>query len=403
MIIELKDGREIEIKGNPSQEKISALLANIAGRGGEAQQQPTQKSQPVGEQRMQGRESMMASLIQDPSTMQRFQKHPLGTTLRTLGGAAELYQGVPASVGLDLQAGQPQNILPNLLKVLTGQRPAQYGDVFSGSGMPEPLAAGVGTASDLALAPGGARLMKGAAAGGAGIAKAGINKLMRFEKITQQADKSKAALDALQKSYGSAYEVAINAVKDVPTEVDFSKMPKRILDLIRNEKDTYGVKFNPNGSLDTSLGNVNKIKEAADDVITPAVIKEAPNKELGQIKEFSGYLSSTMRKAARKVGKPIDEAVDAYGKFKNDYNLVNDRLLDRRGNAMANKLKEMFRLTSEPLVKNAWKTLSKESPELKEIMASRKNRELLKTLLKTTASVGGVGAVGGVTIHHLSR
>lgn len=68
-------------------------------------------------------------------------------TLRAIGGGLEVAEGVPASIGLDLQravktGGKSITDIPsNLGKVFTGQRPAQFGDIFRGAGVPEPIAA----------------------------------------------------------------------------------------------------------------------------------------------------------------------------------------------------------------------------------------------------------------------
>lgn len=108
------------------------------------------------EERIASRPSAMADLIANPTTI----KHPLGAALRTLSGAAELYQGVPASIALDLQKGKPGDVFPNLVKLMKGERPAQFGDVFAGAGLPEGAAATAGLYTDLALSPGGAEGMK---------------------------------------------------------------------------------------------------------------------------------------------------------------------------------------------------------------------------------------------------
>ena len=123
--------------------------------------------------RLAARPSALAEQAQDPATLGRFIKHPVGTTLRTLQGAGELIQGVPSSIAMDLQQGKPQNILPDLGKVVTGQRPAQYGDVLAGAGAPEPLAKVGGLAMDTALTPGGAEGAVDLAKGAGNVIKSG--------------------------------------------------------------------------------------------------------------------------------------------------------------------------------------------------------------------------------------
>lgn len=339
-------------------------------------QQPIQ-SKPSIDQKISSRPSVIKDLVQNPPTMQ----HPLGAALRTLGGAAELYQGMPASVGLDLQAGKPQDILSNLLKVATGDRPAQYGDIYRGTGVPEPLAAAGGLYADTVLAPGGAQLLK---SGGTMIKNipSKIKPLLKFTRDADQADMAKGALDALKKSYGSAYEVALKPVENVPTNVNFGKMPVKVLNEIKNKKDVYNVRFNQNGSIDNSIGNVKQIKRAADQMVTPAMRMESTKDEISQIKNFAGEISREMRIAARKVGKPIDVAMDAYGEFRKHYDVINSRLMENADIASANQLKAMVKLTTDDTIKKSMEILSKTSPELKSVVNSMKNRDLVRNLLK---------------------
>lgn len=100
-----------------------------------------ENSQSKVEELISSRPSMMASLIKDPTTLQRLKEHPLGTTLRTIMGGMELAEGVPASMGLALQRGRPQDIISDIIKTAMGKRPSELGDIFRGAGVPEPIAA----------------------------------------------------------------------------------------------------------------------------------------------------------------------------------------------------------------------------------------------------------------------
>jgi len=97
-----------------------------------------------------------------------------------------------------------------------------------------------------------------------------------------------------------------------------------------------------------------------------------------------------MRKAANRVGKPIDEALNNYHRFMINYNKVNKTLVDTAGEAMANKLKKTFMWTAEPAVKEAWKEVSRVSPEIKRVMKSQQTRRLLINLLKGFGITEGV-------------
>lgn len=99
------------------------------------------------------RPSMIASLIKDPSTLTRLQQHPLGTILRTLGGAAEYAEGIPSDVGLALQKGNLSSLPQDILSTIQGQKPAQYGDLIRTTGfggiLNNPISATIGTLASL--------------------------------------------------------------------------------------------------------------------------------------------------------------------------------------------------------------------------------------------------------------
>jgi len=216
-----------------------------------------------------------------------------------------------------------------------------------------------------------------------------IKPFLKWDKVEQQANMAKGALDALKKSYGSIYDVALQPVQNVTTKVDFGKMPRMVLDIIKNKKNIYEVEFNANGSIKNTIGNVSKIKRAANEIVTPALRESGAKTEIKQIENFAGYISGEMRKAAKGAGRPIDEAMDMYGDFRKNYDMVNGKLLDKNNNAMANKLKALTRLNVDRTIRESQKVLAKESPEFKAILDSRKNREVIKLLLKSSPYLAG--------------
>lgn len=344
------------------------------------------------QKQISNRPSAISDLVKNPTTIQ----HPLGAILRTMEGAQELYQGVPASIGLDLQAGQPQNILPNLMKVVTGQRPAQYGDILRGANVPEPLAAAGGLIIDMASLPGGGEGMKGIESAIkstpqfiessiSNISSSGskvLKSIFNYKNALEQSEQAKEALNVLHKTYTDAYGVMLKDVENVPTNFDFKYIPERVKNMMMKDNgQVYGVEFNQDGTIKQTVSNLAKVKKATSDSITPQTRLEAGKSEQGIISKFEGSLSSEMKRASKAAGKPIDEAMNAYGKFKQNWDLVYRKVVDKNDEAMANSFKNIFRVTSEPKIKQAWKVLSKESPELKQIMTSRGHRELLKGIL----------------------
>lgn len=103
------------------------------------------------------RPSMIADLIKDPSTLARFQQHPLGTTLRTIGGAMQYAEGVPAAVGLAAQSGKYGQLPDMLGKLAQGKASPQLGDLIRTTGFGgaanEPLASTIGFLATLGATP----------------------------------------------------------------------------------------------------------------------------------------------------------------------------------------------------------------------------------------------------------
>jgi hypothetical protein len=98
------------------------------------------------EQKIAERPSAVASLIKEPTTLESLKQHPFKTPLKTVSGAWEMLEGIPADIGLALQRGRPQDIGGDIIKTFMGERPAQIGDIYRGAGVPEPLAATGGLA-----------------------------------------------------------------------------------------------------------------------------------------------------------------------------------------------------------------------------------------------------------------
>ena len=347
------------------------------------------------DQQIASRPSAINDLVKNPTTMQ----HPLGALLRTVGGASELYQSVPASIALDLQAGKPQDILPNLVKVATGERPAQYGDVFRGAGVPEPLAAAGGLYSDVALAPGGAEGMKAAGGLANNLTNKGISALkplLKWKSASEQAKIAKDSVDALERSFGTFVDTSI---KDVAGEATNIAIPKNIYHHVSKaiSEPVYGIEKNADGSIVQTVGNWNKVKQAISEYSKTGDFQKESTKEVGvKLKQFYGEINQGMKEASKKAGKDISPALDAYSNFASKADYIRKYLVDEQGNAESNLLKSAFKLGTKDNVHQAWKSLSEYSPELKEVMGSMSRREILKSLLSTRNLTKGALLTGAI-------
>jgi hypothetical protein len=225
-----------------------------------------------------------------------------------------------------------------------------------------------------------------------------LKKLFKFDNVMKQSEQAKLALDTNRSILGKAKELAIKEVENVNATLDWSKAPKKVVAKLANQD--FGVVFDKDGKVINTIGNLDKAKLAIGDLLTSKDYVEAGTVEKGLIKNFAGKVKDAMVKAANDAKKPdLAKALEDYHNFMDNYDLINSHLTDKFGNAMANKMKSTFRLRAEPVVKRAWSNIAKTNPEIRGIVNSRNNRELLKLLLKTTA-IGVPGAATGLGIYN---
>lgn len=252
-----------------------------------------------------------------------------------------------------------------------------------------------------------------------------IKPVLKYDNTLVQAKKSKSALDNIRGELGKAVELATKEIENVPTNLDLTNIPEKVFANIK--KSVYGIDItkpviktsgrildqsgnlinkeeiiDKGGDIVNNVGNLRKLKEATYDMLTSKDFVEASNVERAEILRFAGKISGSMRDAARTVGKNLDKPLDSYSNFMDRYSIINSKLVNKFGDAEANKLKSIFKITSEANTKKAFKELSlgvKElglggSPELRAIRDSMRRRELVKNL--ATAALTGT-AVGLTT------
>ena len=344
-----------------------------------AQQQPEQQQEQPQEQQTQQPTGQI--------TGQDIQEHPIKSLLRAAT------QPVTQSVaGTTLGQQYDKNLAATPFAMMDsigqGKNPLAQASAFGESFMGG-MAADV---ADMAQTPGNYLLT-----GLVGKVGGAVKSVMKFDNALKQAGKAQQGLDALQGILGKAKELAIREVKDIPAQINFGKnnVPK-IIEHIKNPM--YEVEFTPTGDVVRTVGNLDKIKMAVDDMIhSPKVWDEATTMEQRYIKMFRNEIKKSMIDASKSVGKDIEPALNSYSEFKENAYLIKKSIQDTAGNAQANKLKAAFKIGAEPATKEAWKEVSKISPEVKQVMGSMNRRELIKNLLKYSAYVGvGGGTLGGI-------
>lgn len=378
--------------------------------------------------RLSARPSALAEQAKDPATLDRFIKHPVGTTLRTLQGAGELMQGVPASIALDLQQGKPQNILPNLGKVVTGQRPAEYGDVLTGAGAPEGVSKVGGLAMDTALTPGGAEGVVDLAKGGINSIKSGaqaIGKkagLFDLAKANQQLKNPEALAQSVRESVfnnknqqGKIFSQKLDALsaKNPNVSVDLSDPIQRLKDAMSNSEENPGLSSQVKGII-KSIKDPQKAKMIQDIIDNPdkatnltlkqsqdikVAIQNAPaiaNKlKMGKFAQYSPgdiEVLDLLDNVKLKQGENFSELADIrkpYADYMNDYNNVKSMFKPR---VLLNNIKDGFGNNEEigAMAKRVMPdATNKQIENIRKVIA-------MKQAGKTAAKWAGGAAAGGL-------
>lgn len=229
----------------------------------------------------------------------------------------------------------------------------------------------------------------------AGKVPAGMRKILKIEDDLQKTGRAKNALDTVRNTLGKAVEISMNDAKDVPTAINFREIKsQRIWNALKNP--VYEIELEKNGALKQTVGNMNKVKKAVGDLLTPQLRNEATKGEQRHIKRIEGMISYGMKKSARQAGKPIHEQMAGYSNFMKKYELVNETLENKKGTLLAERMKKTFEVGAEPAYKKAWGEVSKLSPEFRSVMKDQEKRVLLKKLLRKAGKYGmATGAAGG--------
>ena len=95
-----------------------------------------EQSRLQAEQQISERPSAIQYLRQVAQQPQLAQQHPFRTAFSAIGAPFEAGESIPANIGLALQRGNLSQLPQQLLQGVTGERPAQMGDIYRASGVP---------------------------------------------------------------------------------------------------------------------------------------------------------------------------------------------------------------------------------------------------------------------------
>lgn len=388
--IQFENGQKVQFDGNPT----PADIDHVASQLGIVPKQTSPND--VADQQINSRPSAIADLTKNPTTM----AHPVGAVLRTVQGAGELMQGVPASVALDLQRGRPQDIAGNLGKVVTGQRPAQYGDVFKGAGLPGPIASAAGLATDVSLTPGGVEGVMGLAKGGVGLATGGAKAIGDFFNFDQKAltlsDKVRAVAAQAKQAAVDQFGDSLDALSKVnPTK---SVSLQGIVDGIKNNPDLpyeANAVFNKTPILRDMLKNPGDPGYVSPSAVslkdTQEIINYINTKIPKSIKANSLDIldvQNDLRASQLQAFPEMDQARAKYGEFAEDYKLIKSAL-----NPKATPGAIASNFSNNPAVKDA---ASRVLAPVIDDMAKYRGQANIAKWLKRFLLVGAGGAAAAV-------
>lgn len=372
----------------PSENELDQMFAMKYGN---------QSTNAIADTKINSRPSAIADLTKNPTTM----AHPVGAVLRTVQGAEELMQGVPASIALDLQRGRPQDILPNLGKVVIGQRPAQYGDVFKGAGVPAPLAAAGGLATDIALTPGGTEGVVGLAKGGTALVKGGINNIGKFFDFDQ---KALSLSQKVRQVAGAAKQAAVDNFGD-SVDAQAAANPTKTVSL---ENVVNDIKTNLSDMPIEAQGVFRKVPILRDMLKDPSAAGyvDPASVSLKDTQDIINYINTKIPRSIKSTSLDVLDAqndiraaqLDAfpdmaqtradYGKFAEDYKLIKSSL-----NPKSTPTAIRTNFSNNPAVKDA---ASRILAPVVEDMAKYRKQVGLANLIKRTVGWGAAGAAASI-------
>ncbi len=215
-----------------------------------------------------------------------------------------------------------------------------------------------------------------------------IPQIMGKQYTLERAGKAATALDNLRTTLGETKKQAVGSVANTVVKNFKPTFPKQILDKLHDP--LYEIEFSKGGAIKPTIGNLDKVKEALGDLMTSRGWEESTKKLQQSVKQSYGYIKNAMTETEPSIKEPIS----AYSKFMEKYGLVNRNLRDSQGNVLEKKIRGAFSKGSEEQVKKAWKELSKQSGELKQVASDMEKwagRQSLKKWLSMLAG-GGAGA-----------
>jgi hypothetical protein len=286
----------------PNEQALPEIVDTISQREGISRKSILPFMQPLvnyinqapqrAEQNIMNRTSMMTPLYQDPSTLSRLAAHPVGTILRTIAGAGELAEGIPADIAYNLNT--PQNIIPDIQKTIMGQRPTQGGDILTKAGAP-PLVAAIGglLAASSKFTPSGA-LGNMIFTPATKALKFVLNKVGR--PIASQAMRfltgGKVATEFGERALDNPEILSPNYLKAQDTTI--SKMRQNIIaPLLKDEKAIV-----PLGDLPTKIENMDILRTSGR---IPAVYSDMKTSEAKLIEDIANKITGTEEVGGRMI------------------------------------------------------------------------------------------------------
>lgn len=297
------------------------------------------------------RPDSVARLMEEYRTPYDFERHPVKSILKPAVTVAKTFavpfqrgESAVAGLSLGLQKGKPLEGLRNLGLGLAGRRQQELGDIirttgFGGETFNEPLAKGIGFLSSMGLinvATTG-KLLSGAKKAEA-ITKSKFPAVMNKDYTLQRAKQLDEGLEDLRNGFGSLKSDTLKQIgKDV---VDAQKLTHKLPPLPQNiinalDDPIYAIEKLPDGSINPSIENLDKIKGLLADRMTGKDWLDATKLNKANIKQAYGAISE----AIGEVHPEMRGDLDAYHYFMKDIYTPVKKILTTGGQVVEKKLR----------------------------------------------------------------
>jgi hypothetical protein len=229
-----------------------------------------------------------------------------------------------------------------------------------------------------------------------------------FDKATRAAGLIDDVADDLGKHVGQSIDDVGDALLKTDDIQAISKASKKLPSNVLTAIDDplYEISKLPDGSIEPTMKNMQRMEQMLNDHMTKKAWYESGDMAQRVVKKTYGIIREGMKKKAKEMGKPIDNALDRYHRFMGLKKRVNKTIRDTGGEVLEKRTRGAFKPGAERNYRRAWEEMIEFIPEFKQIakdMTKFTAREGLKRVLGRAAEYGGRALILGGVIGRTTR